>query len=124
LRVQILIIDGKSTWSEGDIEVLPEGLKVKPPASMAKKIVISAIIGPAFSLSAKGKAFIIPYERIKNIKLVNVAKRGEVSGLELNFIDENNNLHSFTFAVAGIIGFDNEKTKKLYEQILSKLKIS
>jgi hypothetical protein len=38
------MMDGKSTWGEGDIEVLPEGLKVKPPASMAKKLLFLLLL--------------------------------------------------------------------------------
>jgi len=106
----------------GDVEVLPEGLKVKPPASMAKKF----FIGGFYSVFlARGKAFTISYEKIKNIKLVDV-KPGLVGAkkpfIELNFIDEEGKPQSLTFAACGITGFKNEETRKLYEEITSKLK--
>jgi len=126
LRIWIFKLNEESMMREGDIEVLPEGLKVKPPASEARRILITALLAPligpfgaaGFAMTAKGKAFIIPYEKIENVELINIAKLGQVSAIELNFLDDKGSPRSLTFAAAGIIGFKNEKTRKLYEEIV------
>jgi hypothetical protein len=124
LRVWVLLGGKLRKGDYGDVEALPEGLKVKPPAGMAKKLLIGGICG---TFLARGKPFTIPYDKIRNVKIVDV-KPGLVGGkkqfIELNFVDEEGRSQTLTFAACGITGFEDEKTRKLYEEITSKLKVS
>jgi len=56
-------------YDPGEVDLLPEGLKVEPPESVAKRLALTLIVGPA-GTSIKHKAFTIPYDRIKDLRII------------------------------------------------------
>ena len=108
----------------GEIDLLPEGLRVEPPASVAKRLALSMVVGPA-GTSLKDKAFTIPYGNIKGLRVVwrkLALLVGEKPFVEIDFSDQKGETRSLTFApVKGImaeyksVDFCRELTSKVSE---------
>ena len=103
----------------GEVDLLPKGLKIEQPKSVAKRLALTLIIGPA-GTSAKEEAFIIPYDRIKDLKITGrkPASFGpERPFIELTFLDSNSKVKTITFApIEGFIA------KYKSEEFMKKLK--
>lgn len=100
----------------GEVELKPEGLWIRPPASMVKKW--------ALGFLAKGKPFTLPYERIKNLRIVQVRPGlvgKEEPFVEIEFLDENNQIQTCTLApTEGTIKI-KYKGLEFYEELKSKI---
>jgi len=112
----------------GEVELLPKGLKIEQPKSVAKRLALTLIIGPA-GTSAKEKAFIIPYNRIKDLKIISrkPASFGpEKPFIELTFLNSNNKAQTLTFApIEGFIAkYKSEEFMKKIKSNIEKDRIN
>jgi len=106
----------------GEVDLLSEGLKVEAPESVAKRLALTLIIGPA-GTSIKHKAFIIPYDRIKDLRII---KRKPASigpenpFIEIKFLNSKNVKQTFIFApVKGLIA--KYKSVEFMQKLKSKV---
>ena len=85
----------------GDVDLLMDGLRIKPPAGTAKKMAVGVLIGPVWTAFIKGKPFTIPYDKIVSMRLTYM--KTSVVGperpfIELSFYDEKGTLRTIAFA--------------------------
>ena len=99
--------------------MMPNGLMVMPPASVAKKLAFLAL----GKLATKGTAFIIPYVNIKNLrKLDTKAFFRKRAVIELEFLDEKKGtLRTLAFAPCEGKLPVRYKTAEFYEELMSKV---
>lgn len=105
----------------GEVKMMPDGLIVRPPASMAKKLAFLALGKLA---TPKGTAFIIPYVNIKNLRKLEVKPLlvGKRPIIELEFSDETKDtLRTLAFAPCEGKLPVKYKTVEFYEELMSKV---
>jgi len=120
---RLALISNQASRIYLDIDILSEGLKIEPSKHSSSY------------LSMRGKSFTIPYDRIKNVKIVERKPSllsGEKPFIELEFIvGEEGGSQTLTFApcpgITGLLhpsmGIKTEETRKLYDEIMSKLPV-
>ena len=93
----------------GDVDLLMDGLRVKPPAGTGKKAAAAAagamflgpVVGAAMGSLVKGKAFTVPYDKIASMTIT-YRKTGltgpERPFIDLSFYDEKGRLRTISFA--------------------------
>jgi len=100
---------GMPAKEPGDVDLLVDGLRVKPPASTGKRtaaaaagaIFLGPVVGAAMGSLVKGKAFTVPYDKIVSMTIT-YRKTGitgpESPFIDLSFHDERGELRTISFA--------------------------
>jgi len=104
----------------GEVKMMPDGLIVRPPASIAKKL---AFLPLGKLTTPKGTAFIIPYVNIKNLRKLEIKPLlgGKRPLIELKFLDEKDILRTLAFAPCKGKLPVKYKTTDFYEELMSKV---
>ena len=122
---------GLHVKDNGEVELRPYGLYVKPPAGTTKKAAASALgfafLGPiggaVGSQLVKGKPFTIPYDRIKSASIREI--KGLIGGpkpfIELVYVNDVGATQTLTFAPFEGTIRTNFKTYEFYGELERRL---
>jgi len=105
----------------GEVKMMPDGLIVRPPASITNKLAFLAL---GKLTTPKGTAFIIPYVNTRNLRKLEIKPIlvGKRPIIELKFVDEKKDtLRTLAFAPCEGKLPVKYKTAEFYEELISKV---
>jgi hypothetical protein len=113
----------------GQVQMTPSGLAITPPAKVGEQLAIYLVAASTgrfdkLLTTAKGRSFVIPYTKIKDLKTVDVKIPliGKRSIIELGIIDEKKDaLGKVKFAPCEGKLPVKYKTAEFYEELMSKV---
>jgi len=115
---------GRSAGAFGEVELMPDGLGVRPPATLAKHLVFLAL---GILNTPRGKFFLIPYASVTNLRILETKTFVGIKRpiIEIEFLDQKEGV-SRTLAFAPCEGKlkVKYKTAEFYDELMSKISVS